>query len=196
VRGSPIGHRLRAIGRRLREQQGLGLVDLLIAMTVLNIGILAVFAGFSSAYVAMNRSANVSSATSLATTQLERFRSVKFAAICLSTTSTNTRYVANKPDGTAVPTCTTTDPALVAIRTPVTGTDHHTYRIDTYVVWGCAAGTLSVTSPYTTSAPGCLTSGVSQSRPIKQVRVAIRSSTSTASIYATAESAFDRGTGT
>jgi Tfp pilus assembly protein PilV len=196
VTRSRIGHRLRALRRRLREQRGLGLVDLLIAMTVINIGILAVFAGFSSAYVAMNRSDSVSSATSLATAQVERFRSPTFSAICLSNTSTNTAYVANKPDGTVVPTCTTTDPALVALRTPVTASDGHTYRVDTYVVWACAAGTLSTSSPYTTSAPGCLTSGVSQSRPIKQVRVAIRSSTSTATVYATAESAFDQGTGT
>jgi Tfp pilus assembly protein PilV len=195
VTGFPCTQRLLAIGRRLREQQGLGLIDLLIAMTVLNVGILAVFAGFSSAYVAMDRSANVSSASALSTAQLERFRALTFTAICLSNTYTGSTYTADKPDGTLVPTCTTTDPALVAVRAPVTGTDGKSYRVDTYVVWGCAKGTLSVATPYTTSAPGCVTGGVSQSRPIKLVRVVIRDNSATTRVFATAETSFDQGTG-
>ena len=190
-----ISRWITAAGSRLRHESGFGLVELLIAMTVLNVGILAVFAGFSSGYAALNRGTAISSASALGDAQLERFRALRFTAICLSNTSTVSNYTANAPGGTAVPTCTTSDPALVALRAPTTGPDNHAYRVDTYVVWNCAKGTLSVSTPYTTAAPGCLTDGVAQSRVVKLVRVVVRSYTGTAGVYSTGESTFDQSTG-
>ena len=182
-------------GRRLRHEGGFGLVELLIAMTVLNVGILAVFAGFSSGYAALNRGTAISSASALGDAQLERFRALRFTAICLSNTSTVSSYTANAPEGTAVPTCSTSDPALVALRAPTTGPDNHAYRVDTYVVWNCAKGALRVSSPYTTAAPGCLSEDVAQSRALKLVRVAVRDYANTVRVYSTGESSFDQGTG-
>ena len=184
-----------AVGRRSCDEGGFGLVELLIAMTVLNVGILTVFAGFSSGYTALRHSNSIANASALADAQMERFRAVKFAGICLSTTSTNTAYVAGNPGGTAVPTCATTDPALVALRDPVTGPDSTAYRIDTYLVWRCYRGTLSTSTPYSTAAPGCVTSGVSMASAVKLVRITVREHSTPATVYISQESTFDASTG-
>ena len=107
----------------------------------------------------------------LVDSQMERFRALNFTSICLSTTSTNSLYTANAPEGTAVPTCSTSDPALVALRDPTTGPDNASYRVDTYIYWRCTTGTLTTTGTYTTSSPGCLTSGTAVSTALKLVRV-------------------------
>jgi prepilin-type N-terminal cleavage/methylation domain-containing protein len=180
---------------RLRRQEGFGLVELLIAMTVLSVGILAVVAGFSSGYVALNRATRVSSSSVLADAQMERFRALTYAYICLSSTSAESIYAAAAPAGTAVPTCSSTDPTLVPIQDPKTGPDNRQYRIDTYVVWNCPIGTLSTSSPYTTSAPGCLTSGTLVSSPVKLIRILVRDHTTTSTVYAKEESTFDQRSG-
>jgi len=206
MRGSKLSAlrgRLALVGRRSRNEGGFGsrneggfgLIELLIAMTVLNIGILAVFAGFSSGYTALRRSNSVANASAIADAQMERFRAVKFAGICLSTTSTDTVYVAGKPEGTAVTTCVTTDPALVALRDPVTGPDNTSYRIDTYLVWRCYRGTLNMSTPFSASAPGCVTSGVSMAKAVKLVRITVREHSTPATVYVTQESTFDASTG-
>jgi len=170
-------------------------MELMIAMTVLNVGILAVFAGFSSAYTSLNRASGTSSGAALAQSQIERFRAVRFSAVCLSNTTTDSTRTAGAPEGTAVATCTTTDPALVTLRTGVTGPDNRLFRVDTYVVWACPVGTLSTSSPYTTAAPGCITESIQQSAATKRVRVIVRDNTTVTRVYATMESTFDARTG-
>ena len=81
------------------------------------------------------------------------------------------------------------------VQDPVTGPDHYQYRLDTYVYWSCPVGTLTTTSPYTTSAPGCLTGGAVVSSPVKLVRVVARDHTTTSKAYATEDSTFDQRTG-
>src|SRR4029078_1424860 len=51
---------------RLREDRGVGLIELLIALLVLNIGIFATFAAFTSGAVALRHASHVSTATALA----------------------------------------------------------------------------------------------------------------------------------
>jgi prepilin-type N-terminal cleavage/methylation domain-containing protein len=178
---------------RLRRQEGFGLVELLIAMTVLSVAILAVVAGFSSGYVALNRATRVSSSSLLADAQMERFRALTYPRICLSATSSDSDYTGAAPGGTAVPTCSSSDPTLVPIQSSKTGPDNRTYRIDTYVVWNCPVGTLTTSpAPYTTSAPGCLTAGSSVSSPVKLVRVVVRDSTTVSKVYTREESTFDQ----
>lgn len=185
--------RLRA---RLRDEGGFGLMELLIAITVLNVGIFAALSAFSSAYVSLNTTKKTSSASVLVDSQLERFRALAFSSICLSTTYSGDQYTSNAPSGTAVPTCATSDPALVAMRDPVTGPDGHSYRVDTYVYWTCVNGTLSTSSPNSTSSPGCsVATGNPGSAPTKFVRVIVRDHTTTSRIYAQAESTFDQSSG-
>ena len=59
---------------RFRDEAGFGLVELLIAMTVTSIGIVALVAGFSSGFGAINRASNGSTAGALADQQMEVFR--------------------------------------------------------------------------------------------------------------------------
>jgi Tfp pilus assembly protein PilV len=184
--------RLRTLARR---EEGFGMLELIIAMMVLNIGIFAVLSAFTSGYTAMKRTKNVTSGAVLSDQQMERLRALNFNSICLSNTSTDSTYTANAPEGTAVPTCSTSDPAMVAVRSSATGPDGASYRVDTYIVWRCTTGTLSTSSPYSTSSPGCVTSGSVVSYATKLVRVIVRNPTSTGTVYAQIESIYDQSTG-
>jgi Tfp pilus assembly protein PilV len=186
---------LARVRRRLRQEGGFGLVELVIAMTILNIGIFAALGAFSNGYVSLKRTKLITGAAVLQDAQLERFRALRFSSLCLSNTSTNTTYTANAPAGTVVATCTTTDPALVAVRTSVAGPNGYLFRVDTYVVWGCVVGTFTTASPFTATTPGCVTSGVQVSAAQKNVRVVIRDDATPSRIYARAESSFDESTG-
>jgi len=186
---------LGSVTRRLRHEGGFGLIELVLAMTVLNVGVLAIFAGFSSGYAALNRATSVSSGSALADAQMERFRALPFSAICLSNTTTDSTHTAGAPSGTAVPTCSSSDPALVTIRSPKTGPDGTSYRIDTFIVWQCAVGDLTTTGTYTTAAPGCIYEDLEAALPLKLVRITVRDYPTIATVYATEESTFDEGTG-
>jgi type II secretory pathway pseudopilin PulG len=59
---------------RVRGEGGLGLVELVVAMTVLSVGIFALVAGFSSGFGAINRASKTSTAGTLADQQMESFR--------------------------------------------------------------------------------------------------------------------------
>src|SRR5438874_4155107 len=74
---------------RLRNEKGFGLLELLMAMTMLNIGILALVAAFNSGAVALQRASRVSTAAALADTQMERYRALTYTAIALDSTSVN-----------------------------------------------------------------------------------------------------------
>src|SRR5213082_2138267 len=65
---------------------GQGLIELLIAMTVMSVGILAVFAMFDSGMVQVRRASNVSTAAALADSEMEKYRALQFVAIGLTST--------------------------------------------------------------------------------------------------------------
>ena len=70
---------------RLRDEEGFGLVELLIAMLMLNIGILAIVASFNSGAVALRRASHVSTASALADQQMEAYRALLYSQIGLDT---------------------------------------------------------------------------------------------------------------
>ena len=70
----------------MRREDGFTLVELVIAMIVLTVGILALIAAYSSGYMALNRATRVSSATRFADSQMERIRAVQYSAVKLNTT--------------------------------------------------------------------------------------------------------------
>jgi prepilin-type N-terminal cleavage/methylation domain-containing protein len=75
-----------AFSKRLapaRGSGGFGMIELLIAMTVLSVGVLAVFAMFQSGMVQIKRAANVSTAAALADSEIEEFRAIKYNVIGL-----------------------------------------------------------------------------------------------------------------
>ena len=130
---------------RGRGDEGFGLVELLIAMTVLAIGIFALVAGFSSGYGALNRSSSASSAASVAETKMESYRALKYVSI--------------------TPTCLAADcpPTVTA---PVAG-DGRTYQMEVSVGLACAVGTLGGT----VADPTCTSPG---SDPTKLVKIVVK----------------------
>jgi Tfp pilus assembly protein PilV len=157
---------------RLRSERGFALIEMLGAIVVINVGILAILLALNSGAVTLRRSAEASTAAVVADKQLELYRAITFSSIYLDTaslaalaTSTDSTY----RDDAAYSASQDGDPAngeglvsqtcspLVAACTPsqtVPGPDSRSYRVDTYIVW--------------TTPPG------GGGRPVKQVTVVVR----------------------
>ena len=73
---------------KLRGEDGLGLVELLIALLVLNVGIFATLGAFTSAATAINRASHVSTASAISDKQMETYRDTAYASIPSSGTAT------------------------------------------------------------------------------------------------------------
>ena len=164
----------RRLVARLRREEGLGLIELLIAMMVLTIAILALVGAYSTGYTALNRATTVSSATVIADSQMERFRALSYPNIQLNTScgtscTQDTTYKADTQFSATnqVTGCTTTDATCLSTQTK-TGPDNLSYRVDTYIDYSCPTGTLSVTPS--------LTCGSGQPLPVKLVTVVVRKS--------------------
>jgi prepilin-type N-terminal cleavage/methylation domain-containing protein len=72
---------------RLRAEEGFGLVELLIAMTILAVGLMALVAAFSSSSLAINRSIQRATAGNLADSEMESFRMMMYTQIGVDLTS-------------------------------------------------------------------------------------------------------------
>jgi prepilin-type N-terminal cleavage/methylation domain-containing protein len=160
--------------RLARRDEGFGLIELLIAMTLLSVALLALFAAYSSGYAALTRSTRVASATLLADSQMDRYRALQYANIqlntsCGATCTQDSTYTGDSAySSTAQVTgCSTTDASCIPTQTK-TGPDGKSYRVDSFVAYSCISGTLS-TSP-------SLTCGSGQPIPVKLVTVVVRKS--------------------
>ena len=157
---------------RLRRDDGFMLIELLIAMAVLTIGILALVGAFSSGYSSLNRASSTSTASVLADSQMERYRALLYNEIQLDTTcgsncTEDATYTGDSAyNSTAQVTgCTSTDASCLPTQT-TTGPDGKSYRVDTFIAYNCLSGTLSL-SP-------SLTCGNGQPSPVKLVSVVVR----------------------
>jgi Tfp pilus assembly protein PilV len=170
--------------RRLREERGWGLMELLLAMTILNIGLLALVASLNSGVFAIKRASQISTAAVLADTQMELYRAIKYEALALDYTATNATDATYRADpvlGGNVANDITTMTGCVAVPMPnycnpsrvATGADHRQYRVDSYITW---------------STP---TSG----RQLKLVTVVIREAQSPYKLLSRQQSTFDESTG-
>jgi prepilin-type N-terminal cleavage/methylation domain-containing protein len=112
-----------SVFKRLRSDDGMTLVELLIAMTVMAIGISAIVAGFSSGILAVNRARTASVAGALADRQMEMYREGSFASV----------------------------PTTLQSPTTPTGSDGRTYWMQVGGSWSCAVGTYSAGPPATCS---------------------------------------------
>jgi type II secretory pathway pseudopilin PulG len=68
---------------RLRDQSGFGMLELLIAMVILNIGVFALVGVFNASAVAIRRAGDTSTAAAVADKQMELYRSLQNCAIWL-----------------------------------------------------------------------------------------------------------------
>jgi type II secretory pathway pseudopilin PulG len=125
---------------RLRAEAGIGLVELLIAMTVLSVALLALVAAFTSGAFALRRAGQTSTAAALADRQMETYRGLKYANVRLEPTSIPGVGDPYRSDAAYNPTqvtsaCSSTpwpDPCN-ASQTP-TAPDNRRYRVDSYIV--------------------------------------------------------------
>ncbi|MFL6015284.1 MAG: prepilin-type N-terminal cleavage/methylation domain-containing protein [Gaiellaceae bacterium] len=178
---------------RLRSEDGFGLIELLMAMVLLNIGILAIVASFQSGAVALRRASHVSTASALADQQMEGYRALLYAQIGFDTSQIgglDNTYKCDTVLGASCPntvtTCSSapcaddTVPVLacgaantcVPKRT-VSGSsspDAYPYRIDSYIV-------------YKTQTSG---------RQLKQITVVVRDGRTPAKTLARLTSTFDQ----
>jgi prepilin-type N-terminal cleavage/methylation domain-containing protein len=168
--------------RRAREQTGMGLIELLIAMTVLSVALLALIAAFNSGALTLQRASRISTASALADAQMELYRALAYGAIRLETTAAASAdaetaiYRADSarqwPAAMSTGTCTGV-PNECNPRRSVTGPDSRSYRIDTYILPFNPAGT----------------------RAHKKVTVVVRDGTDLTRVYARVQSIFDAFTG-
>jgi type II secretory pathway pseudopilin PulG len=129
--------------RRLRAEAGMGLVELLIAMTILAVALLALVAAFSSGALTLQRAGQTSTASALANAQMELYRGLKYDSIRLDAGSippvgdvyrSDTAYPEFAASPVTTPACTGPPIECDASRA-VTGPDQRTYRVDTYIVY-------------------------------------------------------------
>jgi type II secretory pathway pseudopilin PulG len=185
--------------RRLRSESGFLLVELLIALMLLNIGLLSIVTAFSAGSTALLRASRKATAGALADQQMELYRALTYTAIALDQTSVNSTDSTYGSDSaldgslsndiTATTGCTGVPNQCNPSRS-VTGPDHGSYRVDTYIRWTCPSGTLGGT----VSAPTC--SGTNASRPAKLVTIVVRDTTNLAgTAFVREASTFDQSTG-
>jgi type II secretory pathway pseudopilin PulG len=91
---------------RAREEKAFGLIELVIAMVMLNVGILALVATFQSGALAIGRSAYSSNATVVADKTMEVYRALQSKAIYLSAPAGGGADVSGYPNG--IPNSTST----------------------------------------------------------------------------------------
>lgn len=167
---------------RLRSQSGFGLIELLMAMVMLNIGLLAVVAAFTSGIWGIARAGSVSTAAALAEQQMEIYRQLPNACIYITSPPASGVYAGDSAYSasqvTSSAACTAagvSPPAKATIPSQaVTGPDHHTYEVDTYIVTAMPPGT---------------------QRAVDQVTVVVRNGLNTAQVLARQSSAFDASSG-
>lgn len=131
---------------RLRSEAGFGLIELLMAMVMLNIGILAIVAAFNSSMFALNRASKISTASALADSQMELYRALTYNAIALDATSlgsVDSTYKCDAALGSSCPNSTSGEITTTCSGSPLpnecipsrtaTGADRKSYRVDTYI---------------------------------------------------------------
>ena len=105
---------------RGRDERGFGMIELLAAMTVMLIGVLAVFALFQSGIVQLRRASTITTAGALADAEMERFRAVKYETLGLDAAEVATLVIAEDPDVYAADEAYAEDNAVTTVSGSVT----------------------------------------------------------------------------
>jgi hypothetical protein len=178
-------HRGHPLLARLRREDGFGLIELLIAMTVLTVAIFATLAAFTSGMLALQRAARLSTAATLADTEIERMRAIRYCDIWLSGVPTTPPYTTEGAYSSGAQVTATAcsgpapEPAIPATADRIGG-DGRTYRVDAYVVEG---------------KPADAGGEIAMSRPMKTVTLVVRDPASSLRLLTRQSSTFDEATG-
>jgi type II secretory pathway pseudopilin PulG len=138
---------------RLRSEAGFGLIELLMAMVMLNIGILAIVAAFNSSMFALNRASKISTASAIADSQMELYRALTYNAIALDSAtlaSVDNTYKCDTALGSSCPNSTGGEVTTTCSGSPlpneclpsrsVVGADRKNYRVDSYITTSTPTG--------------------------------------------------------
>src|SRR5581483_10287270 len=201
---------LKRLATRIRCERGFGLIEMTIALTLLAVGISALGGLFVTGNFALRRATKADTASVLASKLLERFRAETWSTISLSSTLVSAADSTYKSDQAYSSTLAVTDssgscsgssvavacnPSRAIPDTSQTPTevapDGKSYRLDTYVNWGCSSGATPDTSGPN---PTCASGGL-----VKSVTIVVRDNTSATTLAAGAlyriTSSFDRLSG-
>jgi type II secretory pathway pseudopilin PulG len=132
---------------RLREEQGMGMIELLAAIVIITVAILALMASYDQAFFSLHAAARKTAAASLAETQLELFSAAYNSTTTYSTIGLNSTLVTAAATDTYYPTdaaalsgttvsnttCTSTLAQCKPVQTSVLGSDGKHYRVETFV---------------------------------------------------------------
>ena len=187
---------------RLKEADGFGVIELLVAITIISIAILGLATALSNSQTSLTGTGQVATATALANQQMEGYRALPYASISLDTnygatldttyktdaayTSTNNISNPSATDCQAAganglclcsTTCPTTqNPQATPIQQTITAPDNHQYRIDSYIF------------TQTPTAAGLT------GRPLKTITIVIRDSKTPTHTYARLQTTLDQAT--
>ena len=184
----------RVLAARLRGEEGFGLIEMLIAMLVMALGIMAIVAGFSSGMVALGNASRTGTAGTLADRQMEAYRALPYGSIRLGTATPDATYIA--------------DPAYDLVY--AVPTDANVYLLDADVHARADAGLgphrarrqelsprhvhrleLPARRPHRDAAsPACS----AEAPPVKQVTVVVRDGATPSKTYVRETSTFDAAT--
>ena len=168
--------------RRLHDESGQMLVELLISMTFLAVAVGALIAVFASSLLSLRHASVEGNALTLADKQMETFKTLPYVSLKLSAATISgagTGYVSAPPSNltgsqqSSITSGQTTGGTFAATQA-VTGPDNRSYRIDTYMFPNTPSG----------------------GQQVQQVTVAVRSVTggTVGPIKAQVTSAFDLAT--
>ena len=170
-------------GENARSEAGFGLVELLMAMVILNVGILAIVAMFNAGIITLNRASRITTAAVIADQQMELYRAITYDSIRLaSSTIPGTAPYTTDPAYTCTgcstqittPTCSGPPyPDECNASRSVTGADNKPYRLNVYIV---------------EQTP---TNG----RALKRVTIVVRDEDNQSKVYVRQASSFDQSTG-
>ena len=167
------------------------LVELLIAMTVMSVGIAAIVSGFGSGISTVVRAANASTAGALADRQMEFFRGLDYASIFTASSPMDATYTSDAAyAASAALRITGTCSQNYCQTTRTTSAPGGSYRIDTYASWKCADNSSPSGSPLACAA----LSGVAN-RPLKLVTIVVRDGGNVGKMLFREASTFDASTG-
>ena len=105
----------------LQSEEGMTLIELLIAMVVMALGISAIVAGFTSGLLSVTRARQASTVGTLADKRMELYRQAPFTSLTPGTLSGGTQ----------------------------TGSDGNTYWVGSTIAWTCVVGPANTTTNMT-----------------------------------------------
>jgi Tfp pilus assembly protein PilV len=108
---------------RCRAEQGFGMIELVAAMTIMLIGVLAVFTLFQAGIVHLRRASTVTTAGALADAEMERFRAARHDTLGLDATEVTALVTAENPDVYAADEAYAPDTATTTVTGGLTSTD-------------------------------------------------------------------------